>query len=94
MELEGSAFGSDPLNDIVLPASAPARAGTFEFRNSIVTLKAAPGVTFQLGDKPITTAVLKSDAEGPPDRITLRQVVLLTASRLDFRVLITSSTRP
>ena len=25
-------FGSDPLNDIVFPASAPPRAGTFELR--------------------------------------------------------------
>src|SRR5689334_17844490 len=60
-------FGSDPLNDIVLPASAPAQAGAFEVDHGKVTVKAAPGVTFQLGDKTITNAVLKSDGEGPPD---------------------------
>src|SRR5436190_425079 len=47
-------FGSDPLNDIVLPASAPAQAGTFEVQHGKVAVKAAPGVTFQLGDKTIT----------------------------------------
>ena len=48
-------FGSDPLSDIVFPASAPPRAGTFELRNGKVTVKAAEGVTFQLDGKPVTT---------------------------------------
>src|SRR3954471_6799142 len=69
-------FGSDPLNDIVLPASAPARAGRFDVKPGAVTVTAEPGVTFKLGDKAITTAVLKSDAEGPPDRITLGDLQL------------------
>jgi uncharacterized protein len=69
-------FGSDPLNDIVLPASAPARAGTFEWRNGQVSVKAAPGVTFLLGGKAITSAALKSDAQGPPDRISFGDLQL------------------
>jgi hypothetical protein len=32
-------FGSDPLNDIVFPASAPALAGTFEMREGKVTVR-------------------------------------------------------
>ena len=64
-------FGSDPLNDIVFPPSAPARAGTFELRNGKVTVKAAEGVTFQLDGKPLTTAELKSDVPGPADRLSL-----------------------
>ena len=64
-------FGSDPLNDIVFPASAPPRAGTFEMRNGKVTVKAAEGVTFQLNGKPLTTAELKSDVPGPADRLSL-----------------------
>src|SRR5258706_2740631 len=48
-------FGSDPLNDIGLPASAPAQAGTVESSNGKVTVKAAPRVPFQLGDKTATT---------------------------------------
>jgi uncharacterized protein (DUF1684 family) len=69
-------FGSDPLNDIVLPPSSPAQAGTFESSNGNVAVKAAPGVTFQLGNKTITSAVLKSDGEGPPDRIGIGDLQL------------------
>jgi uncharacterized protein (DUF1684 family) len=82
-------FGSDPLNDIVLPPSAPPRAGTFVTANGKVTVTSAPGVTFHLGDKEITTAVLKSDAEGPPDRISLGDLQLwvhLSGGRQSIRL--------
>src|SRR5687767_10052775 len=62
-------FGSDPLNDIVFPGSAPPRAGTFEMRNGRVTVKAAEGVTFDLNGKPVTQMELKSDVPGPADRL-------------------------
>ena len=64
-------FGSDPLNDIVFPASAPPRAGTFEMRNGKVTVQAAEGVTFELNGKPVTRMELKSDVPGPADRLML-----------------------
>ena len=66
-----STFGSDPLNDIVFPPSAPPRAGTFEMRNGKVTVRAAEGVTFQLEGKSVTTMELKSDVPGPADRLSL-----------------------
>jgi uncharacterized protein len=84
-----STFGSDPLNDIVLPASAPAHAGTFELHDKKVRVKAAPGVTFQLGDKPITSAELKSDGQGPPDRIGLGDLQLwvhMSGDRMSIRL--------
>lgn len=64
-------FGSDPLNDIVFPASAPPRAGTFDMREGKVTVRAAEGVTFQLDGKSVTTMELKSDVPGPADRLSL-----------------------
>ena len=65
-------FGSDPLNDIVFPASAPPRAGTFDVRDGKVTVTAAEGVTFQLDGKPRDDdAELKSDVPGPADRLML-----------------------
>jgi len=64
-------FGSDPLNDIVFPESAPARAGTFEVRDGPVTVKAAEGVTFMLDGKPFTSGELKPDVPGPADRLSL-----------------------
>jgi uncharacterized protein (DUF1684 family) len=82
-------FGSDPLNDIVLPDGAPARAGTFLMRGGKVSVKAADGVTFQLDGKSVTTADLKSDGEGPPDRIGLGDLQLWvhnSGERLSIRV--------
>jgi hypothetical protein len=64
-------FGSDPLNDIVFPASAPPRAGTFELRDGKVTVKAAEGVTFQLNGQNLTTREMRSDVPGPADRLSL-----------------------
>lgn len=69
-------FGSDPLNDIVLPAGAPDRAGTFELKGGKVSVKAEPGVAFMLDGKPVTEKQLTSDGEGPPDRLTLGDLQL------------------
>jgi uncharacterized protein len=69
-------FGSDPLNDIVLPASAPARAGTIQMSRGEVRVEAEPGVNFLLAGKPFTSGVLKSDGSGPPDRISLGDLQL------------------
>jgi uncharacterized protein (DUF1684 family) len=69
-------FGSDPLNDIVLPAGAPEKAGTFQLKGGKVFVKAEPGVTFMFDGKPITEKALKSDGEGPPDRLTLGDLQL------------------
>src|ERR1700687_2451922 len=69
-------FGSDPANDIVLPDGAPAQAGSFELHDGKVTLKAAPGARFQLGNKSITEGELKSDGQGPPGRLGLGDLQL------------------
>jgi uncharacterized protein (DUF1684 family) len=82
-------FGSDPLNDIVLPAGAPTHAGAFEMRNGRVRVQAAPGVAFQLADKTVTAADLKSDAEGTPDRIGLADLQLwvhMSGGRMSIRL--------
>jgi uncharacterized protein len=64
-------FGSDALNDIVFPASAPARAGTFVMRNGVVSVTAAEGVSFRLDGKDVTSMALKPDVPGPADRLML-----------------------
>lgn len=69
-------FGSDTGNDIVLPAGAPARAGTFTLRDGKVSVKAADGVSFVLNGNTITRAELKSDGSGQPDRIALQDLTL------------------
>ena len=69
-------FGSDTANDIVLPAGAPARAGTFSLRDGKVAVKAATGVSFVLNGNTITSAALKSDGAGTPDCIALQDLTL------------------
>jgi uncharacterized protein (DUF1684 family) len=82
-------FGSDPLNDIVLPGGAPGRAGTFLLNDGKVSVKAVEGVTFQLDGKAMTNAALRPDGEGPPDRIGLGDLQLWvhnSGERLSIRM--------
>jgi uncharacterized protein len=71
-----TSFGSDPANDIVLTAGAPAHAGTFALHDGKVAVTAASGVGFVLNGRTVTNAVLKSDAIGSPDRIGLQDLTL------------------
>ena len=50
-------FGSDPLQDIVLP-SGPPDAGAFVLRDGRVTLRAAAGATLSVGGRAVTAAEL------------------------------------
>lgn len=82
-------FGSDPLNDIVLPSAAPGRAGTFVLRDGKVSVKAAGDVTFGLDGRTITAAELKPDGEGTPDRIAVGDLELWvhnSGDRLSIRM--------
>jgi uncharacterized protein len=55
-------FGSDALNDIVLPvASAPAEAGTFVFRDGKTVVHVNPGVKVTLNGKRVESAELRPD---------------------------------
>jgi uncharacterized protein (DUF1684 family) len=73
-------FGSDPLNDIVLPAgSAPPDAGTFEFHEgelhkgrTVVHIK--PGIVATMNGKRVETADLRPDT---PDQIAIGDLRLL-----------------
>jgi uncharacterized protein len=57
-------FGSDPLNDIVLPAAAvPALTGYFDFHGGKTTVHLNPGVSATIGGKPIHDAELKPDVK-------------------------------
>jgi uncharacterized protein len=67
-------FGSDPLNDIVLPAPAPAEAGYFALHDGIVTAHVNPGAGFTLAGKPVETAELKPDSA--TDRLSLDDLTL------------------
>ncbi len=69
-------FGSDAESDVVLPAGAPAKAGTFVLTGKgRVSLKPQPGVTYALLDgKPFAGGPIKSDGEGAPQRLVFGDV--------------------
>jgi uncharacterized protein len=67
-------FGSDPTNDIVLPDSAPADAGTFEFHAGKTIVHTKPGVAVTMKGKPVVTAELRPESR--EDRLVLGGLTL------------------
>jgi uncharacterized protein len=55
-------FGSDPLNDMVLPAPAPARAGRFEFHAGHTIVHINPGVVVLLHGQRVDSAEMHPDS--------------------------------
>jgi uncharacterized protein len=68
--------GSDPANDVVLPGATPPHVGTFVLSNDgRVSVRLAPGVQVTLLDgKPFAGGEIKTDGQGPPDRLVLGDV--------------------
>lgn len=70
-----NSFGSDPLNDIVLPASSvPATAGYFEFHEGKTSVRVNPGVEITMNGKPVNAAELQPDS--PADRLRIGKLTL------------------
>jgi len=68
-------FGSNPLNDIVLPAgAAPPDAGTFDFHAGRTFAHVKPGVPATMNGKRVVTAELRPDSA---DRLVLGDLTLL-----------------
>jgi uncharacterized protein len=74
-------FGSGPLNDIVLPASAPASAGSFEFHAGHTTVHVKSGVQAMLNGKPIETGEMHSDSNS--DQLVIGDLTLYVHSSGD-----------
>jgi uncharacterized protein (DUF1684 family) len=86
-------FGSDPINDIVLPSSAPAQAGTFELKGTApgtyrVLMRAA--MPLAVNGKETTSAELKPAVGGQPaDQVTIGPLTLFvhtSGDRLAIRL--------
>jgi uncharacterized protein (DUF1684 family) len=69
-----NSFGSDPKNNIVLPAGAPAFAGVFSFHDGKTSLRLNPGVAATMNGKPVQTADLRPDSR--EDRVVLGDLTL------------------
>jgi uncharacterized protein (DUF1684 family) len=84
-------FGSDRANDIVLPADAPAHVGRFVLAtDGHVSVTLEPGQQVKLLDgRPFTGGPVKTDDDGPPDRLVLGDVqvwVHMSGSRPAVRI--------
>jgi uncharacterized protein len=71
-------FGSGPLNDMVLPAPAPASAGSFEFHSGHTIVHVKPGVPATLNGKPVDTAEMHPDSNS--DRLVIGNLTLYVHS--------------
>ncbi len=77
-------FGTDPSNEIVLPAgSAPAKAGVFEFAGGKIVLRAGAGVAATVNGKPASIRGLRPDNDGSPDVVGLGRLKMLVIRRGD-----------
>ncbi len=76
-------IGSDPSNDILLPAHAPASVGTVTLAESRTVFQAAPGVTVSRNGRPFTEGELHSDADSAPDTLAVGDVKLILLKRGD-----------
>jgi uncharacterized protein (DUF1684 family) len=75
-------FGSSRSNDVVLPPSAPAHAGTFWLEAGAVRVEAGAGVPLTLAGMPVTRQTLRSDTGGAdPDVLALGPLTLQIIER-------------
>jgi uncharacterized protein len=70
----GNRFGSDPLNDIVLPAAAPPDAGSFEFHNGKTTVYVKPSVVATMNGARVESAEMHADSS--TERLVLGDLTL------------------
>lgn len=76
--------GTAAINEIALPPqSAPARVGSFLFRNGKTVFTAESGVEVSAAGKPVRTLEMKPDVPGPADTITIGALSMLVIRRGD-----------
>ena len=74
--------GTGEGNDIILPAgSAPAKVGTFDMHDGIVTFQAAPEASPTVNGTPATAATLKPDSSESPDVLRLNDLTMFVIQR-------------
>ena len=79
-----SGIGSEPMADVVLPASAPARVGTLTREGGTVRLEVAPGVEATHEGERVRRLEMASDAgEGEPTVVELATLTLQVIERGD-----------
>lgn len=74
-------IGSDPKCDILLPARAPERLGTFEFDGNNVTLTVEANMPVEVNGMATKTALLDADQEDVPSFITFNDMRMVVVRR-------------
>ena len=75
-------IGSDPNSDILLPARAPARLGTFEFDGNNVTLNVEHNTPVEVNGTPTKSALLDADQEDVPSFITFEDIRMVVVRQV------------
>ncbi|MFZ5904210.1 MAG: DUF1684 domain-containing protein [Chloroflexota bacterium] len=80
---EGSnTFGTDPYSDIQIEGEEiPPKAGSFEYKDGVVTLKVSDGANITCNGEPVKTKVLHNDRHESPDFIEIASLTLLVIQR-------------
>jgi hypothetical protein len=89
LEEGANTCGSDPGSDVVLPGSAPQRAGAFHVRGGRTVFETSPGADVLFKGQPFERRTLKSDADGEPTVLESGPVsfyVIRRGERLGVRV--------
>jgi uncharacterized protein (DUF1684 family) len=84
-------IGTDPKHvDLALPLnSAPAKVGSLQFAQGVVTFRSSEGAVVQVNDKPVQEYVMTFDSDKPPDQFkvgSLKLGVIKRGNRYGLRV--------
>jgi uncharacterized protein (DUF1684 family) len=82
-------IGSDPGNDVVLPALAPASVGVLTSIGRVAAFRATPGVTVTRNGRPFESGEIHSDADEHPDTLAvgdIRLILLRRGERMALRI--------
>jgi len=74
-------IGSDPTSDILLPARAPKRLGTFEFDGNNVMLNVEADLPVEVNGMATQSALLDADQEDVPSFITFNDMRMVVVRR-------------
>ena len=76
-------FGSAKDNDLVLPASAPSRAGVFEFHDGRATARLEAGVAATVDGRVVTAVEMHPDTSGSSETLVLGPLTMNVIRRSD-----------
>ncbi len=76
-----TSIGSDPSNDILLPARLPGSVASAHYADGRVTFEPARGVAVTRNGKPFEGGVIASDASGHADILAIQDVKLILLKR-------------